>query len=223
MRVFAIGDIHGCYTALVTLMDSLPLKRGDQVITLGNYIDHGSHSRQVIEWLIEFAKSGMLVQLLGNHELMMMRSRNSEEKKKEWLEQGGHVTLLSYLDFKKEADLKDVPDSHWQFFTRCKPYFETETHFFVHAGADPKLPLEQQPQDKLFEATFDNPSPHMSGKHMICGHTPQEKGIPTTSLHGTCIDTAAYKDGWLTALDIQSGEYWQANEKGDSKKGRLGG
>ncbi len=222
MQVFAIGDIHGCYEALCALMNCLPLHQGDQVVTLGDYIDRGRHSRDVLQWLIEFEKTGILIPLLGNHELMMLRARESEAERTQWLLFGGERTLQSYRDYKRTADFDSIPQAHWDFLERCRLYYEIETHFFVHAFADPKIPLDQQAESILLHERFRTPEPHISGKHMICGHTPQDTGRPAATLHGTCIDTTAYAPGgWLTALEVQTGVYWQANEAGETRRARL--
>ena len=59
---------------------------------------------------------------------------------------------------------------------------------------------------------------HESGKTLICGHTSQDSGLPVNLGHSICIDTAAYKDGWLTCLEVDSGHYWQTNQEGERRK-----
>jgi serine/threonine protein phosphatase 1 len=70
--------------------------------------------------------------------------------------------------------------------------------------------------------SFDDPAPHESGKIMVCGHTSQKVGRPRNVGHAVCIDTRAYGEvGWLTCLDVASGRYWQANQKGETRAGWL--
>ena len=69
---------------------------------------------------------------------------------------------------------------------------------------------------------FRDPEAHMSGKIMVCGHTPQASGVPIRNDHAICIDTKVYADdGWLTCLDVASGKIWQANESGDTRESSI--
>jgi serine/threonine protein phosphatase 1 len=103
----------------------------------------------------------------------------------------------------------------------CRPYYEAATHFFVHANACPDVSVNEQPDGMLYWEWFDDPEPHESGKIMICGHTPQDNGLPRSIGHAVCIDTCAHGGGWLTCLDVESGMLWQANEGGDTRKMHL--
>jgi serine/threonine protein phosphatase 1 len=219
MRTLAIGDIHGCLTALETLLDFAQVQSDDLIITLGDYVDRGPDSRGVIDLLISLGRQEQLVAIRGNHDFMMLEARRKNSARDTWLALGGDATLKSYS---KKASLKDVPDEHWQFLEHtCVNYYETPTHIFVHAGLWPELPLGEQPEFVLFYERFHNPAPHMSGKIVICGHTNQKSGLPRDEGHAICIDTRVYKGGWLTCLDAQSGQFWQANQKGQTRQMRL--
>jgi serine/threonine protein phosphatase 1 len=220
--LLAIGDIHGCFAALETLAAAVPFADDDLLVTLGDYVDRGPDSRAVVDWLIERDRLGRLIALRGNHELLMLRSRESEEMEAAWRMFGGDATLASYASANRSGSLNDVPQQHWDFFEHtCRDYYETETHLFVHATADPLLPLDQQSEQSLFWDKFNNPPAHRSGKIMICGHTAQKSGLPNDVGHAVCIDTWIYGDGWLTCLDPASGVYWQANQECRSRRGRL--
>jgi serine/threonine protein phosphatase 1 len=222
VRVLAVGDIHGCFTALRTLAELVPFRPDDTVITVGDMVDRGPDSRRVLEWLIAYAQRGSLVPLRGNHEIMMLQAREGDDLLRRWLAYGGHETLASYSPFCDRGRLADVPEEHWQFLEdSTRPWFQTATHFFVHANAFPDLSLEEQPDVMLYWETFDDPPPHQSGKIMVCGHTLQHAGVPRNIGHAVCIDTWAYGEGWLTCLDIDSGNYWQANQRGQTREGRL--
>jgi serine/threonine protein phosphatase 1 len=221
LRQIAIGDIHGCLTALKALEASVPLGPDDMVITLGDYVDRGPDSKGVIDWLIARSEAGGLVALRGNHEIMMMRARDDPGAFHDWFECGGEAVLTSY-GLTDSVDLTgDLPAEHWRFIEEeTRAWFETETHFFVHANAYPDSPLEEQPDYMLYWG-FEDRRPHESGKIMICGHTPQRSGHPSNMGHAVCIDTGACKGGWLTALDVESGRYWQSNEQGETRRGWL--
>jgi serine/threonine protein phosphatase 1 len=220
MRTFAIGDVHGSLAALETLVSALCINKDDTLVTLGDYVDRGPDSRGVIEYLLALRGRVNLVPLLGNHEIAMMDSRRDRKMFTQWVALfGGAATLASYAPPALEA----VPRGHWEFFQGCRPYYETDADFFVHAGVAPGLPLDRQPAEMLFWKRFGNPAPHGSGKRMICGHTIQCGGVPCDLGHAVCLDTAAYDDdGWLTCLDTRANRYWQANNRRELRKGKLG-
>jgi serine/threonine protein phosphatase 1 len=222
VRHLAIGDIHGCITALRTLADYVPFGPTDLLITLGDYVDRGPGSRGVLDWLLEVHRRGKLVPLRGNHEVMMLLARDDALARDAWLGCGGDATLASYAEAGDPGRLDDVPDRHWDFLEReTRAWYETKGHFFVHANASSGLPFEDQPDYMLYWEAFDDPMPHESGKVMVCGHTPQRSGRPRSIGHAICIDTRAYRAGWLTCLNVDSGGYWQANEAGETRRGVL--
>jgi serine/threonine protein phosphatase 1 len=176
----------------------------------------------VLDWLIDYKKRRRLIALRGNHEIMMLNAKRSGDAVEEWLRCGGRQTLASYNGLLRRAQLKDIPDKHWAFLeTGLRDWFETETHFFVHANAYADCSLEDQPEFMLFWEHLNAPVPHQSGKIMICGHTPQTSGRPFNAGHAVCLDTNACRGGWLTCLDVASGQYWQANEQGQNQSGWL--
>lgn len=220
MRTIAIGDIHGCLTSLETLVDAIELRPEDTLVTLGDYVDRGPDSRGVIEYLLRLREEREVVTLLGNHEVMMLEGKSSFKMRCNWERPlvGGMETLASY----DPPDIKSVPKEHWSFITDCEMFYETDSHFFVHANADPHLPLDEQPAMNLLWERFDHPAAHDNGKTMVCGHTAQQDGLPYDVGHAVCIDTWVYGDGWLTALDVTTGTYWQSNEQGDTRERCLG-
>jgi serine/threonine protein phosphatase 1 len=220
MRTLAIGDIHGCYTALTTLANFVPFSTDDQIVTLGDYLNRGPNSKGVLDWLIAWQARGRLLPLRGNHEVMTLWARDNQREFHSWLEIGGRQTLASYTKSKR-ADLSQIPDEHWAFLEATLPYYEIETHFFLHANAHPRLPLDKQSDLYLYWEKFDGRGPHVSGKIMVCGHTAQKQGHPRNVGHAVCIDTWAYGKGWLTCLDVATGHYWQANEKGNTRENWL--
>jgi serine/threonine protein phosphatase 1 len=218
VRYLAVGDIHGCFRSLTALAAFVPFQSEDVLITLGDYVNRGPASCAVLDWLIAYKRRGKLVALRGNHEWMMLQARESEDAFRGWVACGGDATLASYSPFGDAGRLVDVPDSHWQFLEEeTRAWFETDTHFFVHASAYPACPLAEQPDFMLYWEAFDDPPPHESGKIMVCGHTSQKSGKPRNIGHAVCIDTWACGQGWLTCLDVGSGKYWQANQRGETR------
>ncbi len=218
MRQFAIGDIHGCLSALQALDRELAFGEGDTVVALGDYVDRGPDSRGVIDFLLGLGKRCRLVALRGNHEVMMLRARVDRSALLTWASYGGDTTLDSY----GATGFQDVPNSHWDFLAVTKRWHVEGHDFFVHANVRPDLPLERQSDYHLFWKHLDaTASPHVSGCRMICGHTPQESGLPLNLGHTVCLDTHACGGGWLTCMETGSGEYWQANQQGELRCGRL--
>lgn len=217
MRILAIGDIHGCAIAFDTLLAAVELQPEDQIITLGDYVDRGPDSKGVIDRLIVLYDRGQLVALRGNHEQMMLNSR-VDGKISAWLRMGGNATLASY-SVSDSLNLQYVPEKHWDFLeNKCVNWYEIDTHFFVHADADPDLPLAEQPEYMLFWGLCDRSSTHFSGKTMVCGHDTQENGLPLNLGHAICLDTWPEGKGWLTCLDVKSGKLWQANQTGEQRE-----
>ncbi len=224
MRVLAIGDVHGCLRAWDTLLAAVAPTQNDWIVTLGDYIDRGPDSCEVLDRLIDLHHGGRLIAIGGNHEEMLLDVREDFSTLPAWLESGGQETLVSYSRAGFGADLRGIPEDHWAFMREiCVNYFETDTHFFVHGNVDPRLPLGEQPTAVLRWKKFLIPPPHCSGKIMVCGHTPQRSGLPLNLGHAVCIDTWAYGNGWLTCLDIASGQIWQANQQGQTRTAMLDG
>ena len=201
-RHFAIGDIHGCHTALTTLLDYVSPDAEDTLVTLGDYVDRGPDSAAVIEFLIAYAKTNALIPLRGNHELMMLDSREKDSWFRAWLSYGGKETLQSYsLDVDDAASIEKIPESHLDFLeNRLVAYHECDSHFFVHAHVEENKALAEQSDSSLYWRRYIDPAPHCSGKTMVCGHTAQRSGKPAHNDSSICIDTWAHGEGWLSCL-----------------------
>ncbi len=222
MRLLAIGDIHGCYTALKTLLAYVNIQPNDQIITLGDYVDRGPQTCEVLDYLIELYSSGQLLPLRGNHEIMMMEARYSDSNRNFWLRCGGLEALESYASATGALHLSNIPAAHWGFLElACRDWHENDRLLFAHASIDAQTPMDEQISDHLHWGSFEAAQPHFTGKVFICGHTEQRSGHPKDRGHAVCIDTWAYGHGWLTCLDASTGEYWQANNQGQTRQGWL--
>ncbi len=218
-RTIAIGDIHGCLLALDAILRAIDPRHEDIIVTLGDYVDRGPDSRGVLERLIALASQCSLVQILGNHDDVLLQARHSAHFRA-FLSMGGLTTLTSY-GASSPQDLTMIPEEHIAFLETCVDYFETETHIFLHATYLPHLPMTEQPHLALrWESLRDCiPDPHHSGKTVIVGHTSQKSGEILDLGHIKCIDTRCYGGGWLTALDVHGGQVWQADRAGRLRKG----
>jgi serine/threonine protein phosphatase 1 len=167
----------------------------------------------VIDELIDLAGRQRLIPLLGNHDEMMLAvCEGRQDWFTDWLLFGGNATLASYDTLVPAG----IPRQHLDFVRDCRLYYETDRHFFVHGNYRPDLPLDQQPRGVLMWESLKRslPGPHYSGKTAIVGHTSQKSGEVLDLGHLKCIDTWCYGGGWLTALDVESGRLWQADQEG---------
>jgi serine/threonine protein phosphatase 1 len=218
MRELAIGDIHGCARSFRTLLKVLKPEPADTIILLGDYIDRGPDSCDVIDTILDLNRQCTVVALAGNHEKMLLRAQSEPDMLTEWLTQGGHATLDSYRRRGYERDITAIPHPHWQFlFEQTLDYWETDDRIFVHASIDPELDLSEQPDFLLFWQPFNDPTVHKSGKQLVCGHASQKSGLPAVYDGGFCIDTWAYGGGWLTCLDTLNQTFVQSNERGEHR------
>jgi len=210
-RTLAIGDIHGCLSQLNALLAAISLSAEDHLIFLGDYVDRGANSAGVLSRIVELSRQFHLTPLMGNHEELMLAARQEEDHLIIWKQFGGGSTLASYSG---ERLLKHVPHEHWQFLESLHPFAETDNHIFVHAGITSNLAMELQPPEIRLWQTFQNAGRHLGGKTVICGHTIQSSGMPGNRGYAICIDTGAGSGGPLTCLDVNTGEFWQADAQG---------
>lgn len=210
-RILAIGDIHGCYAKLVRLMEKVKLDpEKDRLVFMGDYIDRGDQSREVVEYLIELKKQlPASVFLLGNHEHMLLEYLAGTNSNPPFLYNGGQKTLEGYFGTDALFSLQDpqmvFPLEHLEFFNSLKPYYEVNDYIFVHAGLRDGLPLEQQDLlDLLWIREEFHYSRYNFGKTVIFGHTPFPRpfifkgkiGIDTGAGYGhklTCVELPAVR------------------------------
>src|SRR5437899_3418593 len=150
MRTLAIGDIHGCNSALVQLLSQVQPTACDQLVFVGDYIDRGPASRQVIDSLLELKNTCSPIFLRGNHEVMILEAREDPLKANLWRSYGGLEALSSYgVEFRDDW-ASAIPKTHWAFLQETVRFLETPNFIFVHASLDPDLELEEQPDWLLF-------------------------------------------------------------------------
>jgi len=222
-RLLVIGDIHGFLTPLNLLLDHLKPDLEDTLVTLGDYIDRGPQSKDVLFKLIQLKTLTNLQMLIGNHDLMFLESIHFKRFNTDWLLYGGLQTLESFGVDLANPDFQLFDAKIVDFLkSECSRYWEDEKHIFVHAGVDPSLPLDQQTDKLLFWDKLDpNFCGHQSGKKVVCGHTRQISGEPLNLKNLLCLDTNVYGGGWLTCCDLNSMEYWQANALGEFRQAKI--
>ena len=200
-------------TYTVALIKLAQITSKDRVIWLGDYVDRGPDSSKTIEYLLELPSENNFF-LRGNHEVMMQNAADNLDSRRSWAACGGDSTWDSDIrDYGGDNGIDSVPEEHWRFIDDLKPYFETETHIFVHASIDGDLEIIDQFDETLISGDFNSIGPHVSGKHVVCGHSSQKDGIPKSNSNATCIDTW----GWLTCLDVNTNRYYQAKQSGETR------
>lgn len=215
-RTIAIGDVHGCAAALVRILEEIQPTPEDEIVPLGDYVDRGPQSRQVIDELLKLGERCKVIPLIGNHEVMMLEALDQGgDLLRFWLECGGRQTMESY-----GGSARDIPESHLDFLRGLKPFHETPTDIFVHANYEADVAMPQQPRYMtLWEhINIHPPGPHQSGKTVFVGHTPQKTGEVLDLGHLVCIDTACFVGGFLTAIDVDTREIWQADRYGNLRQ-----
>jgi serine/threonine protein phosphatase 1 len=176
-------------------------------------IDQGRNTREVLDRLIELKQRTGVVLIQGNHEEMLYAARENEQALRYWEDCGGVATLNSY---RFGGGLADIPLEHWILLDECRAYYETEGFLFTHANYLPDVPMAVQPGYQLRWALFDRESirPHASGKPVLVGHREQMDGEIVDLGFAICLDTACWRHGWLTAMEVTTKQIWQASRWG---------
>ena len=209
-KIFAIGDIHGCYDRLKALMGKIPIDCSrDALVFIGDYIDRGPHSVEVVDYLIQLKnRFPEVIFLKGNHEDMLDKFISGADRFT-YLLNGGQQTLDSYLTKPVQSESFPIPPDHMEFFKSLRLFYETEEFIFVHAGLRPRVPLESQNtedllwiRDKFVSSKYD------FGKRVIFGHTPLKKPLVEPNKIG--IDTGAVYGNALTCIQLPNLVFFKA-------------
>lgn len=220
-RCYAIGDIHGRLDLLDQLLgeiethNSARSPRETVVVALGDLIDRGPHSREVVERLMQpLAFHARLICLKGNHEEMLVRGLAGETQLlRNWLATGGRDCARSYgvdpilLDDQPDEIIEHnlshaIPKRHLDFLASLPDTARFGDYLLVHAGVRPGIPLnEQRPSDLRWirKGFLDNDAEH--GFQVIHGHSVSLEVEQRANRIG--IDTGAYKTGILTAIWLE--------------------
>jgi serine/threonine protein phosphatase 1 len=218
MRRFVIGDIHGCAKALRSVIETIDPRIDDEIVLLGDYIDRGPDSRNVIEQILELRERCHVVPLRGNHEIMLLGVVLRGLNDTVWVENGGAATVASY-----GGSLARIPADHLDFFQQLESYHETGDSIFVHAGYHPEKDMYEMDSATTYWNHLPDPlpAPHKSGKRVFVGHTPQPSGQVLYGGHVVCVDTYCFGGGYLTAMNTDSYEVIQANWHGHVRRAPI--
>jgi serine/threonine protein phosphatase 1 len=221
-KLACIADIHGHFDELMGLYDQI-LASGfdpqrDILVQLGDLVDGGPDTRQVVTWCMEMStRYPHWVFLKGNHgdlllDALLFHSRIYGSYNL-WWGQGGQATAHSYLPKDASAYEKAImqprdyiPTAHLVWLAARPLYYETDRYIFIHAGLRPGIPLAKQDRQDLlwirdqFIASADD----FGGKQVIFGHTPVREPLVMRNKIG--IDTMCRDCGTLTAVELSGPE-----------------
>lgn len=193
MKAYAIGDIHGQYDLMRAALSDIETRQpsGALVIFLGDYIDRGPQSREVVETLMAGPKRGCdrWICLTGNHEDMMLQAHSNRSLWSWWIRNGGETALQSFGG--------KVPAQVRSWCAALPTFHETDHHFFVHAGVRPGRKLAEQDRDDMLwirDLFLDFDGDH--GKHIVHGHTPNRQAQAFDNR--TNLDSGAFFTGRLS-------------------------
>lgn len=213
LRVYAIGDVHGCADRLAAMHrriadDARVRPAGRTVLVhLGDYVDRGPDSAGVLEALLAPppVAGAEMVNLIGNHEVMMLDAADPLAHPgawEFWLDNGGAETLGSYGATDHPEPFSLVPEQHLELLRRCPLHWSAGDYLFVHAGIRPEVPLDRQdPFDLIWIRepflSFDGDLPLV----VVHGHSPTS--TPAVRQNRVGIDTGACFGGALTCLVLE--------------------
>jgi serine/threonine protein phosphatase 1 len=214
-RVYAIGDIHGCLDRLVSLHEQIAEDIAERpaehvtLVHLGDYVDRGTDSAQVVDWLINGppVPADTVVNLMGNHEHMMLAAIAlvDQAAPMHWLSNGGADSLLSWgisRAVPPQEWVGRIPAAHLMFLRDLAISHRIGPYLFVHAGVKPGVPLEQQTRhDMMWIRDPFLTSKSDFGAVVVHGHTP--KRAPIVMPNRIAIDTGAVLGGALTAVMLE--------------------
>ncbi|UCG05639.1 MAG: serine/threonine protein phosphatase [Desulfobacterales bacterium] len=201
-KIFAIGDIHGCVDKLKALMEKIPVDCvNDTLIFIGDYIDRGPGSFDVVDYLVELKKRHPdIVFLKGNHEDMLQKYLEGTDRFT-YLFNGGQRTLDSYLNRQNKSEFSPIPSNHLDFYKSLVLHYQTEDYLFVHAGLRENVPLDKQnPEELLWIREDFIYSKFDFGKRVVFGHTPFAEPLLLPNKIG--IDTGAVYGNQLTCVQL---------------------
>nr|WP_257235083.1 metallophosphoesterase [Pleomorphomonas sp. JP5] len=223
--VYAIGDVHGCFDALMAAeqrieKDAAGISAKRRIVLyLGDLVDRGPRSADVLDHLVGTQPDDFeRLSLCGNHDETFLSFIEDPQGNMGWLEFGGEETLESYgIDFNRlarhrggAASLRDilqsrVPEAHVAFLKQLPVSVRFGSVLFVHAGVRPGVPLDEQDDDDFMWIREPFVSqPNGLGLTVVHGHTPANEPVFAPGRIG--IDTGAYATGRLTVLRVLDGE-----------------
>lgn len=216
MRLYAIGDIHGCHDLLAQMHERIDAEIARdrpadwRIVHVGDYCDRGPDTKGVLDFLIErMAADPRVICLRGNHDEGFLSFIAGRPGAGLFINYGGETTAASYgvkSDFSnlartREALIAAMPDSHVRFLSTLPHSMSFGDFFLCHAGIRPGIAMDKQdPQDLIWIRETFLDYPHLHPKVVVHGHTP----APQVEIMGNRVnvDTRAFASGRLSGLMV---------------------
>jgi serine/threonine protein phosphatase 1 len=200
-RTYAIPDIHGRLDLLERAIERIAAHSGGHrgtVVTLGDYVDRGPSSRQVIERLMTWKLDSFdIVNLKGNHEAVMLAVCNAQAELEWWVRNGGSATLNSYGESAVAPNLRNLTPTHLDWIQNLPLLHADRYRVFVHAAVDPGAPLNAQNEEALLWRRYPSGSDHgHRSRYVVHGHDADPHG-PFIGRWRANLDTLAWATGRL--------------------------
>ena len=197
-QTYAIPDLHGRLDLLEEALAAVTRHAGGpaRLVFLGDYVDRGPQSREVVDRLLAGPSDGSSwTCLAGNHEALMVAALAQKRDVQPWLETGGETTLSSYERLGRGWRDRLVAHGRW---LAALPLLRVDRHrVYVHAGIDPAVPLDRQSRDTLLWVRYGLlQDVTLPGRHVVHGHVPVDDG-PVILPGRTDLDTRAWRTGRL--------------------------
>jgi serine/threonine protein phosphatase 1 len=214
-QLFVIGDVHGCANELDALLEQLPLAADDTIVFVGDYIDRGPASADVIRIVLDLQRGDRcrVVCLKGNHEDMFLDYMGFEgHHGGAFLHNGGTATLMSYgLDPWCEGPevAARLPADHLAFLRALQTTHLTSPFLIVHAGVHPERSLaDQRTEDLLWIRERFIAGPHGLPYTVCFGHTPR-RDVLIDLPYKIGIDTGCVYGNRLSCVELNTPRLFQ--------------
>ena len=201
-RYIAITDIHGELEKLESVLSKIDTRPDDIFVFMGDYIDRGAKSKEVVDRVIQQGETNKCIYLIGSHEYALLHAKQDEYYNYLFWNYGGPATVKSY-----GGHFDNILKTHGDFYRSLKFYHLTDKYLFVHAGINPRYDLEDQDETDFvyIRSAFYN-NRHNLPQKIIFGHT--EFDSPLIQDDKICIDLGCgkYKNAKLCALILDNGK-----------------
>ncbi len=224
MARYTISDIHGCLNTFKTLLETIELKKDDELYILGDMIDRGPNGKGVMDLLMEKIEEGYnITTLMGNHESMFLMAIDETipycwdwRRYQNWIKNGGITTMFNF-GYKRIDDLKNLDKKYDTFIRNLKPFVELEDYFLVHAGFNFKEEDIFKNSHDMFwlRNWYDNiDNEKIKNKIIVHGHSTRhfetleqdikEMKYPVINIDCGCVYDLKSGVGFLCALNLDT-------------------
>jgi serine/threonine protein phosphatase 1 len=194
---YAISDIHGCFMTFRHLVEEvIKLTKSDWLFLLGDYVDRGPSSKEVLDYILDLMDEGYSIfPLRGNHEEDLLQYANEEERFLLW-----HLKKHQYLEILQDGK---ITSPYLDFLNSLPYYYELDDYYLVHAGFNFTSGKPFEDRTAMLWNRYSNPPEDLlNGRRIIHGHDPVyisiikehiEKNFSTIPLDNGMVYTGRHK------------------------------